>query len=140
VVSERREGFRRGDILWVELPIRMPPGREQAGRRPAVVVGVPEDIEPIPYRVLVVVPLTRTRTQGILFPVLSTGAGGLPADSTALICQVLALDVRRAVGRIGQLTAAEYAPIRSGLARLLDFETTCPPQQATAAVGDAEDG
>lgn len=111
--------FRIGQILWAELPQRRPPGHEQTGRRPVLVVGVPEDIQVIPYRVLTVVPLTRTRLRGPLFPLLRAGTGGLPVDSTALIYQVGALDVLRVVGRIGQLAPAEYQPVRDGLKKWL---------------------
>jgi mRNA interferase MazF len=104
-----------GEILWVDFPQRLPPGHEQLGRRPVVVVGVPERVQPIPYRVLLVVPLTRTRFQGPLFPLIPAGTGGLPADSTALIYQVGAIDVRRVVGRFGLLSDDEMAPFLAGL-------------------------
>ncbi len=119
-MSNPRPRFQRGDILWVDLPQRQPPGHEQIGSRPVVVVGVPEAIQSLPYSVLVVVPLTRTRFTGPLFPVLPVGAGGLPAESTALVSQVLALDTRRVKGRIGTLTGEEYQPLRESLRKLLD--------------------
>jgi mRNA interferase MazF len=102
-----------------------------------VVVGLPHAIQSLPYAVLIVVPLTRTRFTGPLFPVFPLGAGGLPAESTALVYQVLALDIRRVKGRIGTLTAEEYQPIQEGLRQLFDFpekaeqlqekEETCSP-------------
>lgn len=115
--------FQRGDILWVELPQRVPPGHEQIGHRPVVVVAVPKEIQPLPYPVLIVVPLTRTLLQGPLFPVLSAGAGGLPVESTALVYQVLALDARRVKGLVGRLTPEQYAPIREDLRGLFDLGT-----------------
>jgi len=87
-----RPRFVVGEILWAQLPHRVPPGHEQIGYRPVVVVGVPEEIQPIPYRVLIVVPLTRTRLTGPLFPLIPAGTGGLPTDSTALVYQVGTLD------------------------------------------------
>lgn len=113
--------FRRGDLLWVELPRWVPPGHEQIGHRPVVVVGLPQEVQALPYPVLIAVPLTRTRFQGPLFPVLPAGAGNLPAESTALVCQILALDVGRIQGRIGTLSEAEYLPIEEGLRRMLDL-------------------
>ena len=107
--------FNIGGILWVDFPQRVPPGHEQLGRRPVIVVGLPELVQPVPYRVLLVVPLTRTRFQGPLFPLIPTGAGGLPADSTALVYQVGAIDARRVVGHLGQLSSVEMAPVWVGL-------------------------
>ena len=56
--------FNIGEILWVDFPQRIPPGHEQLGRRPVIVVGIPQLVQSVPYRVLLVVPLTRTRFQG----------------------------------------------------------------------------
>ena len=113
--------FDIGEILWIDFPQRIPPGHEQLGRRPAIVVGIPQLVQPVPYRVLLVVPLTRTRFQGPLFPLIPAGIGGLPADSTALIYQVGAIDVRRTVGRLGHLPTAEMAPIWTGLKLMFAF-------------------
>lgn len=113
--------FQIGQILWADLPQRRPPGHEQMGRRPVLVVGVPESIQAIPYRVLMVVPLTRTLLTGPLFPLLKAGTGGLPVDSTALIYQAGALDAARVAGRIGRLAAADYHPIAVGLRKLLQL-------------------
>ena len=110
--------FEVGDVLWADLPQRHPHGHEQAGRRPVVVVAVPETIQPIPYRLLVVVPVTRTRLKGPLFPTIPAGAGGLPSESTALTNQVLSLDAVRLVGRLGRLSPEEYKDIE-GAFRLL---------------------
>ncbi|MBM3241230.1 type II toxin-antitoxin system PemK/MazF family toxin [Candidatus Poribacteria bacterium] len=113
--------FQVGEILWAELPYRVPPGHEQIGHRPVVVVGMPESIQSIPYRVLIVVPLTCTRLTGPLFPLIRAGTGGLPADSVALVYQVSALDARRMVGRLGRLSEQELSPIKEGLKRVFGF-------------------
>lgn len=120
-MSNPRPRFQRGDLLWVELPRRLPPGHEQIGHRPVVVVGLPQEVQALPYPVLIVVPLTRTRFRGPLFPVLPAGAGNLPAESTALVCQILALDIGRVQGRIGTLSEAEYLPLEEGLRKMLDL-------------------
>ncbi|RKU10082.1 type II toxin-antitoxin system PemK/MazF family toxin [Candidatus Poribacteria bacterium] len=113
--------FNIGEILWVDLPQRIPPGHEQLGRRPVIVVGIPQLVQPVPYRMFLVVPLTRTRFQGPLFPLIPADIGGLPADSTALIYQVGAIDARRVVGSLGNLSSAEMAPIWTGLRLMFGF-------------------
>jgi len=103
------------EIVWVDLPVRMPRGHEQHGRRPVVIVALPERVQQLPYRMLLGVPLTRSQFTGSLFPLLSSGAGGLTADSTALVYQLLSIDVDRIKGRIGILTDDEYQPIKDAL-------------------------
>jgi len=127
-MSDRHPRFFVGEILWARLPLRLPPGHEQIGHRPVIVVGLPETIQPIPYHVLIVVPLTRTRFRGPLFPLIPAGTGGLPADSTALVYQVSALDARRIEGRLGRLSEEELRPIRDGLKLIFGFDER-PRQQ-----------
>lgn len=113
--------FDIGEILWVDFPQRIPPGHEQLGRRPIIVVGLPQLVQPVPYRMLLVVPLTRTRFQGPLFPRIPAGAGELPADSTVLIYQLGAIDARRVVGRLGHLSSTEMASVWTGLKLMFGF-------------------
>ncbi len=110
--------FEMGDVVWAELPVRSPPGQEQHGRRPVIVVGVPQLHQELPHRVIVVVPVTRTNSRGPLCPAIGAGAGGLPAESTALVHQVAALDERRVVGRLGRLTRPDFEPVKEALFRL----------------------
>ncbi|MBI4320607.1 MAG: type II toxin-antitoxin system PemK/MazF family toxin [Chloroflexi bacterium] len=110
--------LQQGDVVWAELPKRQPPGQEQHGRRPVVVVGLPQLHQQLPHRLVVVVPLTRTNLRGPLCPSLQAGAGGLPAESTALVHQVTAVDERRIVGSLGRLAGTEFEPIRQGLLKL----------------------
>ena len=107
--------FELGQVLWADLPQRVPHGHEQAGRRPVIVVALPDQIQRVPYRMPIVVPVTRTRFTGPLFPVLAPGAGGLPDESSALVHQVLAIDESRLIGRLGRLTPQEYRPIHQAL-------------------------
>ena len=117
----RRE-LARGDVLVVRFPIHQPLGREQEGRRPAVLVGLPW--EPVRYPVALVVPLT-TQPGGWaarnphLYPQLPSGAGGLTVDSIALLDQIRSLDVTRIDKFLGSLPDQHRETVLTGLRRLL---------------------
>ncbi|MBI3930007.1 MAG: type II toxin-antitoxin system PemK/MazF family toxin [Armatimonadetes bacterium] len=101
----------------MELPERQPPGHEQAGRRPCVVLADPAGLQRTRFPVLVLAPLTGARQlpSGPLYIRLEAGVGGLPMASTVLLDQVAAIDARRVKGYLGQLEATEYVPIEEGL-------------------------
>ncbi|NJM77776.1 MAG: type II toxin-antitoxin system PemK/MazF family toxin [Acaryochloridaceae cyanobacterium RU_4_10] len=109
------------------LPEQVPPGREQKGYRPVVVVGIPEALGTPRYPMLLVIPLTTNRSQSwaiecpALYPVLSTGEGGLPTDSIALLDQVRSLDNTRVKRYIGTLPPQQYQPILNGLSQNDEF-------------------
>ena len=120
-----------GDIVSAFFPENRPWGHEQQGRRPAVVVGIPDALGgPARFPMVVLVPLTRDRGQAWalanpdLYPRLSAGAGNLPEDSICLLDQVRAVDARRLRGYRGRLTAAQYRPLLNGLARLFGTATS----------------
>lgn len=112
------------DVIIVQLPTHTPPGREQEGYRPAIVVG-PEQFEPLRFSMLIVVPVTTDRGQEwavaapTLYPCFAAGAGRLPSPSIALLDQICSLDTVRVVRRIGTLTPGEYRPVLDGLCRML---------------------
>ncbi|MGH8430119.1 MAG: endoribonuclease MazF [Solimonas sp.] len=93
-----------GDIVWLEFNPQA--GREQAGRRPALV------LSPSAYNgktsLMICCPMT-TRIKGYPFEVRITG----PKPSVALADQIKSLDwrVRRAM-RKGRVSAAELAEAR----------------------------
>jgi len=92
-----------GDIQWVELPVDN--GREQRGRRPAVVMQDDHYAGNLP--VVLVVPLTTARTAsrfvGTMF-IHPTMENGLRAESVALVFQLRAIDRRRLQERIGTVS------------------------------------
>ena len=92
-----------GDIHWVELPGA--DGREQQGRRPAIIVQ--DDGYAGRSPVVLVVPLT-TATAAIRFAgttlIRPTAETGLQKPSVALVFQLRAIDRRRLKERIGRLT------------------------------------
>ena len=93
-----------GDIHWVDLPAAN--GREQRGRRPAVVVQDDDYGGDLP--VVLVVPLTTVRAAmrfagtTLIYP---TAENGLQQASVALVFQIRAIDRRRIQERIGTVNA-----------------------------------
>jgi mRNA interferase MazF len=115
-----------GDIIVATLPGQVPPGREQQGYRPVIVVGVPEALGTLRYPMLLVIPLTTYRGQQWaiaspnLYPVLEAGEGALPTSSIALLDQMRSLDKTRVSRYIGTLTHEQYQPILNGLSKMIN--------------------
>ncbi len=124
--------FAPGDILTALFPTHQPPGREQEGQRPAVVVGLPDRLGLTRFATVVVVPLTTDRNQPWalrnprLYPRLAAGTGGLPRPSIVLLDQVTALDQSRLLGYIGSLTSPQFAPIDTGLRGIFGWIQPAP--------------
>ena len=91
-----------GEIFWVELPDRG--GREQRGRRPAVIWQDTQAYAGLPT--VLVVPLT-SRLSASRFPgtlrLEHTATNGLTASSIAMIFQLGACDLERIRGQLGRL-------------------------------------
>ena len=106
-----------GDIHWVDLPAE--DGREQRGRRPAVILQDEEYGGGLP--VVLVVPLTTARSAmrfagaALIRP---TPENGLRQASVALVFQLRAIDRRRIRGRLGGLGATELHEILGELDKL----------------------
>jgi mRNA interferase MazF len=92
-----------GDIHWVDLPGAN--GREQQGRRPAVILQDDQYAGDLP--VVLVVPLTTARAT-LRFVgttrILPTVENGLRQTSVALVFQLRAIDRRRIQERIGSVS------------------------------------
>ena len=115
-----------GDVLFAAIPENVPPGVEQQGLHPAVVVATPSNTGPQRFNVLTIVPLTTAtgpwiRGNPTLYPHLSAGQGGLNMDTTAMIDHVQAIDVTRVQKVYGTLTLDEFAPIKTGLEQMFRF-------------------
>lgn len=114
------------DLLLVHLPQHLPPGHEQEGPRPVVVVGIPGRLGQTRFDMLLVVPMT-TRSSGWsrvnprLYPHFRAGVGGLKHDSVALLEHLRGLDVSRVLRFLGTLTPAQYHPIGIGLKQMLEL-------------------
>lgn len=115
-----------GDVLKVQFPAARPPGHEQVGNRPAVVVGIPNRLGTPRFPALIVVPFTTNEGEyasasPALYPGFKVGTGGLTADSVALVDNVRALSVSRILARLGTLTPEEYAPVQAALRGMFDL-------------------
>jgi len=107
-----------GEIHWVELPDTG--GREQAGRRPAIVIQNDDYAGSLPT--VLVIPLS-TAMAALRFPgtaqIKAEKQSGLRTDSVALVFQLRAIDRGRIKERIGVVAEAEMVDVRSELAKLL---------------------
>ena len=111
----------RGDVVRVELPRPAgPPGREQFGSRPAIVLQHDGDIASLPT--VLIVPLT-SRLAAIRFPgaftVSPTGVNGLDVESVVLTHQLRAIDRGCIRGVIGRLDSNDLAKLESQTRSLL---------------------
>jgi len=106
-----------GDVLWVDLPDRG--GREQRGRRPAIIWQDLEAFSNLPT--VLIIPLTAQmdtlRFAGTL-PIQPSPENGLRAPSVALVFQLGACDVRRMGERLGQLDDTDLARVRELVMKL----------------------
>ncbi len=106
----------RGDLWSVELsPVR---GREQAGRRPALVVSV-DEFNHGPADLVVVVPLT-TKDKGIPFHVgIRPPEGGVDRPSYIKCEDVRSVSKERLVEQLGSVDAGTLAQVEDRLRILL---------------------
>ncbi len=107
-----------GDIHWVELPDA--DGREQAGRRPAIVMQ--DDVYAGNLPTTIVIPLS-SALAALRFPgtasVMATQSSGLRADSVALVFQIRAIDRSRVKSALGSVSEQELIEIKTEVAKLL---------------------
>jgi mRNA interferase MazF len=106
-----------GDIRWVELPDVG--GREQSGRRPAIILQ--DDSYAASLPTTVVVPLS-TAIAALRFPgtslIKATDRSGLRNDFVALVSQIRSIDRGRIKETVGEVSVLELAEIRAELAKL----------------------
>jgi mRNA interferase MazF len=106
-----------GDIHWVDLPDRG--GREQRGRRPAIVWQDTAVFPSLPT--VLIIPMT-SQTDTLRFGgtllIQPSGNNGLSVASVALVFQLGACDVRRIHQAMGQLDPTDLARVRELACRL----------------------
>jgi mRNA interferase MazF len=99
----------QGEVWWTDLdPTR---GREQAGRRPAVVVSV-DPLNHGPAELVIVAPLT-SKDKGIPFHARTAEHGFVKCED------VRSISVERLLSRKGSVTPGEFAQIQDRLRLLL---------------------
>ena len=105
-----------GDIVWVAPEIAV--GREQAGRRPALVVAGAGYIQTVDALALVVPITTVNRGWPNHIEVIGTE---LDQRSWAMSEQIRTISRERVVGRAGHADDATLAAVRTWLADFLDL-------------------
>ena len=105
----------RGEIRWAELnPVR---GREQAGRRPVVILS--HDVFNERSGTVIAVALT-SQPQRAGFPLtLELAASVLPKQSWVKISQIRTLAVERIGARLGRAAPEEVALVVEGLLEII---------------------
>jgi mRNA interferase MazF len=105
----------RGEIRWADLnPVR---GREQAGRRPVLVIS--HDVFNERSGTVIAVALT-SQPQRAGFPLtLEIQSKGLPKKSWVKISQIRTLAVERIGQRIGKVSLEELAQVIEGLNEII---------------------
>jgi mRNA interferase MazF len=109
---------RRGEIWLVDFG--QPVGREQAGRRPAVVVSA-DRLNDSPAGVVIVVPCTTTHRALPSHVELDPEASGLDETSYAKCEDVKSVSDQRLVARLGAANDVSLFGITRALRFLLDF-------------------
>lgn len=105
----------RGDIRWAELnPVR---GREQAGRRPILVLS--QDVFNERSGTIIGVALTSQEPRAGFPLTLESKAAGLTKRSWIKISQIRTLSVGRLGQRIGRASEEELARVIDGLNEIL---------------------
>lgn len=112
---EPADALAPGDLVWAAPDPAI--GREQAGRRPAVVVAGAGYLSTVD-RLAIVVPVT-TVDRGWPNHVAVRG-GSLSRPSWAMTEQVRTVSRRRIVGRVGAVDAATLASVRAWIADFIE--------------------
>lgn len=113
----RPRPIRTGDVILATFPHSVPYGHEQAGKRPAIVVGLPQKLGTPRFPMLLVVPLTTQighwATQNPkLYPIIQAGTAGLARESVALIDQLRGIDHSRVDRYISSLNREDVSLIQ----------------------------
>ncbi|HWV49375.1 MAG TPA: type II toxin-antitoxin system PemK/MazF family toxin [Microbacterium sp.] len=112
----RTDDLRPGDVVWAELSPVV--GREQAGRRPVVIISGPEHLE-LADTLAIVVPVTSVDRGWDNHVELSST--GLPTRSWAMTEQVRTISRSRIVARSGRIDPITLIAVRDWVRDHLDL-------------------
>lgn len=105
----------RGDVVWADLdPVR---GREQAGRRPVVVLS--EDVFNDRSGTVIALAVTSQEPSAGFPLTLEIESVKLPKRSWVKISQIRTLSTSRLGSRLGRLAPEEVEQVMAGLAEIL---------------------
>lgn len=105
----------RGDIVWADLD--PPIGREQAGRRPVLVIS--HDVFNERSGTVIAVALSSQPPRAGFPLTLELRTRGLPKKSWAKISQIRTLSVQRIGRRLGHASAEEVSQVIDGLTEIV---------------------
>jgi mRNA interferase MazF len=105
----------RGDVLWADIDLTR--GREQAGRRPILVIS--HDVFNERSGTVIAMSIT-SQPQRAGFPLtMELAGGGLPKRSWVKISQIRTLSAERLGKRIGRVSPEELLRIIEGLNEII---------------------
>ena len=114
----RRVGFSRSDVWLADLDPTQ--GREQAGRRPCVIVST-DLFNRGPADLVVVVPITSRRKGIPLHVSLKSPEGGLKVDSYIKCEDIRSVSKNRLFRRLGAVSEPTMKQVEARLEMLLDL-------------------
>lgn len=114
-----------GDVIEVSYPRRVPKGHEQEGRRPAIVIGIPENTGIPRHPLVITIPVTTSlgnwSDERKLYVKLNKGEGSLLENSVALTDQIASIDITRIKGLFGTLSETKINFIKHILQQILEL-------------------
>ena len=115
--------MKRGDVYWADLVPRS--GSEQTGRRPVIVLSHDGFNQTPGWRSIIVVPISKSSSQGKRGPTvieLAGGTAGLPKTSLAVCHQVTTLDRAKLTKRVGSLPPESLHEVEEGMKAAMDLD------------------
>src|SRR5690349_11235739 len=104
---------RRGEVYWINFDPAQ--GREQRGRRPALVVQNDHGNANAPYTVVVAISTAQPARPYPFIVSLAAGEGGLPRSGVVNCAQIRTVDLARLEGRIGALSEERMRQVDAAL-------------------------
>ena len=114
-----------GCVFYFAFSKHFPPGHEQEGKRPAIIISIPSEHGEPRFPVFIVLPLTTFKNQAWvnkspeIYPVIKAASGEIDRDSIALLDQIKAVDVARVERYVGKLNPKDHDEIIGKLKAML---------------------